>query len=202
MSKYVIRLKAPFNVIHKQQYTDNNCVEIVEDNFGIIRFSATEKEAIDTYIPKTNDVIPLACWLSKPNKVKKQLENVGVWLAPEDDPYLLSDLISNNGIATPATIAIDFPTWKDGRGYSHAYIIRQRLNWTGELRAVGDVLRDQIKFMARSGITVFAPNNCKEEVLMDALKAFSEFKLHYQGDNWQPKPYFHSRNNIKSANIN
>ncbi len=52
-------------------------------------------------------------------------------------------------------IALDFPAFKNGRGYSSARLLRQRYHFGGEIRAVGDVLRDQIAFMARCGIDSF-----------------------------------------------
>jgi uncharacterized protein (DUF934 family) len=54
-----------------------------------------------------------------------------------------------------AVIELEFPKFRDGRGYSWARILRQRLNYQGEIRAVGDVLRDQWLFMFRCGVDAF-----------------------------------------------
>ncbi|MCE9522852.1 MAG: DUF934 domain-containing protein [Alphaproteobacteria bacterium] len=54
-----------------------------------------------------------------------------------------------------AMIELEFPKFKDGRGYSWARLLRQRLNFKGEIRASGDVLRDQWLFMSRCGIDAF-----------------------------------------------
>ena len=48
-----------------------------------------------------------------------------------------------------------FPSFRDGRGYSQAYLLRTRLGWRGELRAVGDVLRDQLYFLHHCGFDAF-----------------------------------------------
>lgn len=54
-----------------------------------------------------------------------------------------------------ALVAIDFPTFRDGRGFSTARLLRERYGFTGELRAIGNVLRDQFAFMHRCGFDAF-----------------------------------------------
>lgn len=56
-----------------------------------------------------------------------------------------------------ALVALVFPKYRDGRAYSSATLLRQRLGYAGEVRAVGDVLREQAGFMVRCGIDSFAP---------------------------------------------
>ena len=75
-------------------------------------------------------------------------------------------------------IALEFPVFKDGRCYTHARLLRERYAYTGELRAVGDVLRDQLFFMERCGIDSFEVRADKN--IEDALKAFTEFSVKYQ----------------------
>ena len=77
-----------------------------------------------------------------------------------------------------ALIALEFPVFKDGRCYSHARLLRERYGYQGELRAVGDVLRDQLFFMERCGIDSFEVRADKN--IADALKAFTEFSVKYQ----------------------
>ncbi|MDP1736297.1 MAG: DUF934 domain-containing protein [Caulobacter sp.] len=55
-----------------------------------------------------------------------------------------------------AVVAVVFPKYRDGRGYTSATLLRQRLGYAGEVRAVGDVLREQAGFMVRCGIDAFA----------------------------------------------
>lgn len=76
-------------------------------------------------------------------------------------------------------IAIEFPTFRDGRGYSTARLLRERWGFAGELRAVGNVLRDQILFMHRCGFDAFemADPNASETW----RKAMGEFTAFYQG---------------------
>jgi uncharacterized protein (DUF934 family) len=58
-----------------------------------------------------------------------------------------------------AVVALVFPKYRDGRAYTSARLLRQRLGFTGELRAVGDVLREQAGFMVRCGFDSFAPTD-------------------------------------------
>ena len=70
-----------------------------------------------------------------------------------------------------------FPKFTDGRGYSIARLLR-RLGWKGELRAVGDVLRDQLFYMTRCGFDAFALRDDQDAQV--ALTAFSDFSTPYQ----------------------
>jgi uncharacterized protein (DUF934 family) len=77
-----------------------------------------------------------------------------------------------------ARVEIDFPNFTDGRGYSIARLVRTRLNFAGEIRAIGDVLVDQLPYMARCGFTSFALRDDQSvSVAQRTLKAFS---LSYQ----------------------
>ncbi len=77
-----------------------------------------------------------------------------------------------------ALIALEFPQFRDGRCYSHARLLRERFGYRGELRAVGDVLRDQMFYMHRVGINAFELPD--QAALESALAAFSDFTLSYQ----------------------
>jgi uncharacterized protein (DUF934 family) len=77
-----------------------------------------------------------------------------------------------------ALVEVDFPRFRDGRGYSSAKILREA-GYTGEIRASGDVLVDQMLFMRRCGFDSFAPNAPIDgEVLEAALARYDYF---YQG---------------------
>lgn len=77
----------------------------------------------------------------------------GVRLMPEDDARALAEHLPRLDL-----IDLVFPKFRDGRAYSTARILRDCLGYTGALRAVGDVLADQIAFMARCGIDQFVLN--------------------------------------------
>lgn len=76
-------------------------------------------------------------------------------------------------------VEIGFPTFRDGRGYSAARILRDELGYTGELRAQGDVLVDQLWFMRRCGFDSFAPEKPLDPDAVD--RALNRYKFVYQG---------------------
>lgn len=82
-------------------------------------------------------------------------------------------------LARFSSIAIHFPAFTDGRGYSSARLLRERYGYQGELRAVGDVLADQIPFMRRCGIDAFVINNVATRKAIEA-DDLEELKLYYQ----------------------
>lgn len=84
-------------------------------------------------------------------------------------------------------IAIDFPVFRDGRGFSLARQIR-RLGYQGELRATGQFARDQLGYLARCGFNAF---DFATEVPSDLLLgAFDEISVHYQGAADDPRPVY------------
>ncbi len=77
---------------------------------------------------------------------------VGVLLASAESPEDLAPFM--NGLSL---VALEFPKFRDGRAYSAARLLRERMGWRGELRAVGDVLVEQAYLMIRCGFDAFAP---------------------------------------------
>ncbi|MEM6625832.1 MAG: DUF934 domain-containing protein [Pseudomonadota bacterium] len=100
---------------------------------------------------------------------------IGVRLSPADDP---SDLAEH--MDRIALVEISFPKYTDGRGYSQAQLLRRRYGYDGELRAVGEVLRDQLLFMARSGFDAFQFDPTSGEAAATIEAALSEFTDAYQ----------------------
>jgi uncharacterized protein (DUF934 family) len=88
-------------------------------------------------------------------------------------------------------IALDFPSFRDGRAYSQAYLLRTRLGWTGELRAIGDVLRDQLSHMRQCGFDSFAVREDKSAE--DALKGLAGMSVLYGRSVIEPRPLFRRR---------
>jgi uncharacterized protein (DUF934 family) len=98
---------------------------------------------------------------------------VGLWLAPNDEPGEAVALFDSI-----ALIGVRFPKFTDGRGYSTAALLRSRYGWRGELRALDDVLQDQLFFMRRVGFDSFALRTDRDP--QRALQAFSTFSDSYQ----------------------
>lgn len=99
--------------------------------------------------------------------------NVGLLLQPDQHPKDISADLDKFDL-----IAINFPSFNDGRGYSYAKILRDRLGYKKEIRAVGDVMRDQIFYLQRCGFTSYEVKTGKD--IDDALKAFEDFSVKYQ----------------------
>lgn len=77
-----------------------------------------------------------------------------------------------------ALVELNFPTFTDGRGFSQAWLLRNRYHYTGEIRAVGDFMRDQLFYLHRVGVDSFQLNNAQN--LQDALASLNDFSVHYQ----------------------
>jgi uncharacterized protein (DUF934 family) len=101
-----------------------------------------------------------------------------------------ADLIGDDS-ASFQRISINFPKFADGRGYSAARLLRERFAYKGELRATGDVLIDQLYFMKRCGFDTFALRN--DQIVEDAIAAFSTFTVNYQNDANDQQPLFRRR---------
>lgn len=87
-----------------------------------------------------------------------------------------------------ARIDLHFPNFTDGRAFSQAYLLRRRRGFTGDIRATGDVLIDQLVQMQRTG---FSSAVLKEGVdATDAQRQFERFQGFYQADAVQAKPIF------------
>lgn len=124
------------------------------------------------------DIVPLALWKTVRDALACSSPGlppaVGVLLSPQDDPYeLRADLYR------VASIAIRFPVFTDGRGYSAARLLRQQLGYRGTLIAVGDVLRDQLLLLERCGFDTFWLR--EDQDFDDAVAAFDDFSDAYQG---------------------
>ncbi|MBV6290223.1 DUF934 domain-containing protein [Pseudomonas aegrilactucae] len=125
-------------------------------------------------------ILPLYRWLAQPDAFN------GLWLGPDDDVESLQ-----LWLGVLPLIAIDFPSFRDGRGYSQAYLLRTRLGWQGELRAVGDVLRDQLSHMRQCGFDSFAVREDKSAA--DALKGLQGMSVLYGRSVIEPRPLFRRR---------
>jgi uncharacterized protein (DUF934 family) len=138
---------------------------IVEDAYLVVR-GATALAELPEGVPV---VAPLALWQANRDALRARGE-FGVWLAPADDPLALAD-----DLASLALIAIDFPSFTDGRGYSSARLLRERLGYRGELRAIGDIQRDQLYYLSQVGFDAFAVAEDRDvEAALAGLRDFSD----------------------------
>ncbi|HEY3533015.1 MAG TPA: DUF934 domain-containing protein, partial [Casimicrobiaceae bacterium] len=117
-------------------------------------------------------IVPLAAWQAQ-RAVFIARGETGVWLAPHDDPAALAVDVERLPL-----IAIDFPHFTDGRGYSLARLMRHRYGFRRELRAIGDVQRDQLYYLGQCGFDAFALPDSHDAT--DTLAGLRDFSDGYQ----------------------
>ncbi|THF59332.1 DUF934 domain-containing protein [Pseudothauera rhizosphaerae] len=149
------------------------------DDWEVLRLAEGQDPAT-VGVPPGRRIVPLPVWQAQRDRLGARLDAgvLAVWLAGDDDPALLAD-----DLARVALIAVDFPKFADGRGYSIATLLRTRLGYGGELRAIGNVLRDQFFFYLRCGFDAIQPQPGKysTEQLQAALASLKDFSEPYQG---------------------
>jgi uncharacterized protein (DUF934 family) len=124
--------------------------------------------------------------LIKDRRIVAQLSPPDLVLEPADDPAAFAA-----AVGAAQAIAVNFPKFGDGRGYSIARLLRERYGYRGELRAVGEVARDHVQAMARCGFDAFQLR--EGEDAQEALAAFDDFSDSYQATAAQPQPLFRRR---------
>ncbi len=131
-------------------------------------------------------VVPFALWQEHKDSLMDSDKEIAVWLDSQDDPYELA-----NDVIDLPLICLNFPVFRDGRAFSAAVILRERLNYQGEIRAVGDVLRDQLFYMKKCGMDSF---DLADGVNVEnALEAFNDFSTSYMSTVEEPLPLFRRR---------
>jgi uncharacterized protein (DUF934 family) len=151
---------------------------------GAVREDGWVHLADDAPPPAEGDVIvPLARWRREREALARRNGGIGVRLGPADPAAAIA-----GDLARLAVVALEFGTFKDGRAFSQAALLRRRYRYAGEIRAVGDVQRDQIFFMRRCGIDAFELRS--DRSAEDALAAFREFSVTYQAAPDDPRPLY------------
>lgn len=157
---------------------------IVEDSWHLLK----EVNDLDEIADKSAQslIVPLAFWLEHRQALKQRSGKTAVWLQSNELPAALGE-----DLHSMALIALNFPVFSDGRAFSSARELRSNFMFKGELRAVGDVLRDQLFYMARCGFDAFV---LREDQNIDtAVAAFQDFQEGYQVSVDKPEPLFRRR---------
>jgi uncharacterized protein (DUF934 family) len=160
---------------------------VVADAWEIVRLAEGEPPEA-AIIPETNAIVPLSVWQARREELigRPGGRPIGVWLGSGEAPEAIAA-----DLAHFAVVAVDFPKFTDGRGYSTARLLRERYGYTGELRAIGDVLQDQLYFMKRCGFDAYAVRADKD--IDAALAGLADFDESYQAAADQPQPLFRRR---------
>ncbi|QWD72751.1 DUF934 domain-containing protein [Polynucleobacter sp. UB-Raua-W9] len=130
-------------------------------------------------------LVPFAWWITHHHEAdiqsKAKAGQIGVWFAADDDILKHADVIEAGKKVWPL-VAAHFPIFRDGRSFSTAALLRDRFQWQGEIRAIGDVLIDQLLQGARVGFDSFALR--PDQKLDVALKQFDLYSVTTQ-NSWR-----------------
>lgn len=143
---------------------------IVDDRY----LTVTENEAGELALPAAPVLVKLSTWRKHRDALLAHPHGRGVLLAPDEFADTVADDLAHLDV-----IAIEFPAFADGRGYSTAALLRGRLGYRGELRAVGDVFKDTLFYQQRVGFNAFLVREGKD--IEDALAGLATFSVSYQG---------------------
>jgi len=146
---------------------------IVDDAWQLVRDPADA-------LPDGPVIVPLARWLAERQRLLVR-GDVGVCLNTDDEPEALAADVGNLPL-----IAVSFPAFHDGRGLSTGVLLRTRLGFKGDLRAVGDVQMDLLSYMRRCGFTSFVLRPDKD--LEEALSGLRVMADYYQASVTDPVP--------------
>lgn len=128
----------------------------------------------DGELPAAGGVlVDLERWQSSREALLHRAAPLGIRLKSDESPELIAD-----DLAALSLVALEFPAFRDGRAYSYARILRERYGFEGEVRAVGDVLMEQLHFMLRTGFDAFELTG--DDPLADYETALADFSVWYQ----------------------
>jgi uncharacterized protein (DUF934 family) len=135
-------------------------------------------------------LVPLAVWQARRQAlIEREWEHgwpLGVWLAAGEGPEAIAGDLDDLSV-----VAVHFPKVTDGRGYSAAHLLRERYGYRGEVRAIGQVTRDQLHYLRRSGFDAFALR--ADQDVEASLGSLHDFDESYQAAIDQPLPLFRRR---------
>lgn len=132
-------------------------------------------------VPPGDVIVSLARWERERAQLVSRSGRLGVRI----DGTVSLDRLSPD-LPCFAVVAIEFRPFADGRGYSVARLLRERHGYRGELRAIGNVLRDQLLYLRRCGFDAFEIDPKKKPE--DALAALQEMSVFYQAAADLPLP--------------
>jgi len=171
----------------KQMSMENNMANKIILNNAIADDQWTLITDVNTAeIPTGKIIVPLVVWNKNAQVLSKRTDLPGLLLSSNEDP---ADFLGD--IHLLKIIAVDFPVFTDGRGFSIGNLLRERYSYKGELRACGGFIRDQLYYLKRCGFNSFQFNNNTD--LNVAMKSLQDFSNDYQISASQPSPLFRRR---------
>jgi uncharacterized protein (DUF934 family) len=153
--------------------------EVVSDNWILLDETAES-------LPTGNVLLSYEQWQNFADQLSNHSGSLGVWLEGHAEIEQIIEPLLDLPL-----IAINFPKFADGRGFSSARLIRERYNYSGELRAIGGFIRDQLYLLKRCGFNAFQFSD--ENELSDAAESLKDFSENYQVSVDQKNPLFRRR---------
>ena len=151
----------------------------------IMMNDADDGGALQT-MPGKKLIVPLKFWRDHPEEIAEYDGEIAVWLNSDESVNDIGGKLHDLPL-----VALNFPVFTDGRSYTNARELRRELAYKGEIRAVGDVLRDQLFYMSRCGFNAF---KLRDDQDMEAcLAAFADFNTTYTATVLEPTPLFRRR---------
>ena len=138
--------------------------QIQEDSWQLVSKDATEN------LPAGDIIVPVEFWTENKDSLTNRDGGVAVWIDAGEEAESIT-----NDLGSVGFVAINFPAFTDGRGYSYARLLRERYGYEGEIRAIGDVLQDQLQAMTRCGFNSFALKDGKDiETALAGIQTINE----------------------------
>ncbi len=117
--------------------------------------------------------VSLSRWQAEKDTLLNLQGMLGIRITTDQPVALIADDLKHF-----ALVELDFPAFTDGRGFSQAWLLRNRYHYTGEIRAVGNFMRDQLFYLHRVGINSFKLENTTD--LESAAALLDDFSVRYQ----------------------
>jgi len=146
---------------------------VADDGWQLLEagpFLAPGESGFVPEFPAGDIVVPLSLWRLRGDELIARSGRVGVLLEADEEPESIAAQLGHF-----ALVAVRFEKFSDGRGYSFARLLRERYRFRGELRAIGDIRRDQLLFLERVGFDAFELG--EDENAEAALAAFGEIRV-------------------------
>jgi uncharacterized protein (DUF934 family) len=150
------------------------------------RLEATGDGKVPAALPAGDLIVPLSLWQERRDALLGRAGRLGVWLNSNEEPGAIAGDLGHFDV-----VAVNFPKMGDGRGFSTARLLRERYGWKGELRAIGDIFRDQLFFLSSCGFDSFVLREGEDP--QEALAGFEVFSESYQASVERPLPLFRRR---------
>lgn len=154
---------------------------VVEDNWVVVPKDAA---GLQTELSQAPAIVPLSYWLVNRESLleRAQQGTVGVWIDSDEEIETLSEDINQLPL-----LAVNFPGFMDGRSFSTSRLAKERYGFKGEVRAIGNFIRDQLFYLKRCGVDTFQSESLDLE---EAKASLSDFSDVYQAAIDQPRPLF------------